>query len=112
MTPHEQRPEMLRSRLKNGTLRLRRDLKTLVVQRRRNLGPFLPAPIASGERPEGSGTVVPLSENVMLSVGGVAPPTISVPILQLVQACRSAKPVGNGVPGGTRLYSSKVSTFL
>src|SRR5262249_40104551 len=55
---------------------------------------------------DGSGTVTPSSENVMLKVGGLVPPTMSVPTRiqsgsrnsSRVQACKSGT---NGVPRGT-----------
>src|SRR6266851_10330314 len=69
--------------------------------------PARPArPRARRVRLAGAGIAVPARENAPLNVGGVVPPTMSVPtrsqsgsrFASRVQACRSG---ANGVPGGT-----------
>src|SRR6266436_4216184 len=68
--------------------------------------PARPArPRARRVRLAGAGIAVPASENAVLNVGGVVPPTISIPtrsqsgsrLASRVHACRSVTPRGNGV---------------
>jgi len=62
-------------------------------------------PATTSNTVDGSGIDVPLSEKAALNVGGVAPPTISVPtrsqsgsrLPSRTQACKSVTPAGNGV---------------
>ncbi len=52
---------------------------------------------------------MPVKENVALKVGGIAPPTMSVPTrsqsgssaASRIHSCKSVTPDGNAVPGGT-----------
>lgn len=89
------------------------EFKALRFQRRGDLLRLIPTiarkPETNGTMLDGSGTLSPLSENVMSNVGAGWPPTMSVPIRSQsgaknwsrVQACKSVFPGGNGVPGGT-----------
>ena len=62
-------------------------------------------PVPNKNSVDGSGTAVPSREKAVLNVGGVAPPTMSMPTrsqsgsraASRVHACRSVTPGGNGV---------------
>ena len=94
-----------------GRFRLPRHMPVLSYPRRlqralwRNLKPTSANPVKTNQVAAGSGVSVPLREKAMLKVGGVVPPTMSVPTrsqsgssaASRVQACRSDTPTGNGV---------------